>query len=115
MKLSILFFLTVFNVSIYAQQLNFKVVNAESLKGIPEAQVKISIKGKVLLYTDAAGLFSLNYTKGDTISIFKDGYHSLHIIPIHINLDAGHVITISMVPGRDAQGTPKSLQGFEYN
>ena len=108
-------FLILFYSFANAQELNFKVVNAESLKAIPQAQIKLSTQAN-LLHTDAMGQFKFNYKKGDTLTIRKEGYHSLHIIPIDINVGAGHVITISMVPGSDAAATtPKSLQGFEYN
>jgi hypothetical protein len=116
MKNTLVLVLSLLWFPLLAQELNFKIVNAESLNAIPKAQIKISGQPGIA-YTDAKGLFKFNYKKGDTLTIRKDNYHSLHIIPTDVAIDAQHIITISMVPGNDipAQNGSASLQSFEYN
>ena len=116
MKNFIALFLCLLWFPLLAQELNFKVVNAESLNAIPQAQIKISGQSN-LIYTDASGQFKFNYKKGDTLTIRQENYHSLHIVPMDVALDAHHIITISMVPGKDAPNVSgsTSLQSFEYN
>jgi hypothetical protein len=111
----ILFFTTS---AINAQKLHFKVVNAESLEGLAEAKVTSALQKKYITYTNATGGIHLNYLPGDTITISKNDFHSIHLYIPHANIDTVHVITVSMVPGQE-NNTPNvkqfsNLSMFEY-
>ena len=102
----------------YGQMLHFKVVNAESLKGITEAKVTSSANTGFIMFTNTYGEFILKYLPGDTISIDKKDFHSIHLYLPKVNLDSAHIITISMVPGLEANNPDvKKISGlpmFEY-
>jgi ABC-type antimicrobial peptide transport system permease subunit len=101
----------------YGQMLHFKVVNAESLKPIPEAKVTSSANKGSVMFTNIGGDLILKYLPGDTISISKNAFHSIHLYLPKVNVDSVHVITISMVPGLEDNADVKKISGlpmFEY-
>jgi hypothetical protein len=102
----------------HSQMLHFKVVNAESLKGIAQAQVSSSRRADYMVYTSESGDLTLKYLPGDTISIHKKDFHSIHLYLPKINVDTAHVITISMVPDLEGNNPDvKKVSGlpmFEY-
>jgi hypothetical protein len=101
-----------------AQKLHFKVVNAESLEGLPEAKVTSAIQKNYLTYTNPSGGINLNYLPGDTITISKNNFHSIHLYIPHANIDTVHIITVSMVPGQENSAPNvkqiSNLSMFEY-
>jgi hypothetical protein len=102
----------------HSQMLHFKVVNAESLKGIAQAQVTSSNRPDFKVYTSESGDLTLKYISGDTISIQKKDFHAIHLYLPKINVDTAHVITISMVPDLEGNNpnvkTVSGLPMFEY-
>jgi hypothetical protein len=107
-----------FTSQVYSQKLHFKVVNAQNLEGLAMAKVTSTINKDHITYTNPSGIFILNYIQGDTITISKMDFHSIHLHIPHSNLDTVHVITVSMVPGTE-NNTPNiknisNLSMFEY-
>jgi hypothetical protein len=119
MRKAILLFLLFFSSQAFCQNLHFKVVNAESLEGISLAKVSSSLNKSSVTYTNAYGIILFSYLPGDTITISKNNYHSIHLYIPYINVDTMHIITVSMVPS-PGDITPKlkdmsSLSMFEYH
>ena len=101
----------------YSQKLHFKVVNAESLEGLLQAKITCSLHKDSIIFTNQTGDFSLNYFKGDTITISKNNFHTIHLYLPQINVDTLHIITVGMVAGNENNLNVKNIAGlpmFEY-
>lgn len=123
MKLTLPFILFVcffvFSTIIQAQTLSFKVIRSDAFKAVDHVKIKSSSHG--VFYSDANGHFQLSYKNHDTLTLSKDGFHTIHYVIEAKNFDTTHTISLTMtaLSAEEMRNAPASdisnLQKFDYH
>ncbi|MDF2455892.1 MAG: hypothetical protein K0R51_1885 [Cytophagaceae bacterium] len=109
----------VFSTTLQAQTLSFKVIRSDAFKAVDHVKIKSSSHG--VFYSDANGHFQLSYQNHDTLTLTKDGFHTIHYVIEAKNFDTTHTISLTMtaLSAEELQHAPasdiSSLQKFDYH
>jgi len=109
----------VLSTALQAQTLSFKVIRSDAFKAVERVQIKSSSHG--VFYSDASGYFQLSYKNHDTLTLNKEGFHTIHYVIEAKNFDTTHTISLTMtaLSAEELQNVPASdisnLQKFDYH
>jgi len=114
-KVLVFSFLLITSQLLFAQVLQFSVIDVSNGKLIEGVEVFSHEEHEKISYTDKFGLVLFDTDLSDTLVFFKKNYQPLYIHVHHTNFDTTHTVMLKMMPSNGIAKHDKATKFDKYN